>query len=112
MGDPLSSLTPDPIRCRKIRCYPANRQHMDLRYPCPAESKPKLCYPPAEPPWMASGEDFGSSGVESQHRASEIIGNTIFGNIDNLLSQGHDMDYIAGHYTGADPLSVLSKSRI
>ncbi len=45
---------------------------------------------------MASGEDFGSSGVEN--RVSEIIGNTNFGNIDNLLSQGHDMKYIARHY--------------
>ena len=34
----------------------------------------------------------------SQNRVSEIIGNTNFGNIDNLLSQGHDMDYIARHY--------------
>ena len=31
-------------------------------------------------------------------RASEIIGNTNFGNIDTLLSHGHDMDYIARHY--------------
>ena len=30
----------------------------------------------------------------SRKRASEIIGNTNFGNIDNLLSQGHDMDYM------------------
>ncbi len=34
----------------------------------------------------------------SQNRVSEIIGNTNFGNIDNLLSQGHDMEYIARHY--------------
>ena len=34
----------------------------------------------------------------SQNRVSEIIGNTNLGNIDNLLSQGHDMEYIAGHY--------------
>jgi hypothetical protein len=34
----------------------------------------------------------------SQSRTSEIIGNTSFGNIDNLLSQGRDMKYIAGHY--------------
>ena len=34
----------------------------------------------------------------SQNRVSEIIGNTNFGNIDNLLSQGRDMDYIARHY--------------
>jgi len=31
----------------------------------------------------------------SRKRASEIIGNTNFGNIDNLLSQGRDMEYIA-----------------
>ncbi len=29
-----------------------------------------------------------------QNRISEIIGNTNFGEIDNLLSQGHDVDYI------------------
>ena len=34
----------------------------------------------------------------SQNRISEIIGNTSFSNIDNLLSQGHDMEYIARHY--------------
>jgi len=34
----------------------------------------------------------------SQNRISEIIGNTNFGEIDNLLSQGRDMDYIAAHY--------------
>ena len=32
------------------------------------------------------------------YQKSEIIGNTNLGNIDNLLSQGHDMDYIARHY--------------
>jgi len=34
----------------------------------------------------------------SQNRVSEIIGNTNFGNIDNLLSQGRSMYYIARHY--------------
>ncbi len=34
----------------------------------------------------------------SQNRVSEIIGNADFGNIDTLLSQGHDMEYIARHY--------------
>lgn len=34
----------------------------------------------------------------SQNRISEIIGNTNICNIDNLLSQGHDMEYIARHY--------------
>ena len=40
----------------------------------------------------------------SQNRVSEIIGNANFGNIDNLLSQGHDMDYIARHYNMDLPL--------
>ncbi len=31
----------------------------------------------------------------SRKRASEIVGNANFGNIDTLLSQGRDMDYIA-----------------
>ena len=34
----------------------------------------------------------------SQNRVSEIIGNTNFGNIDNLFSQGRSMEYIARHY--------------
>jgi len=34
----------------------------------------------------------------SRDRVSEIIGNTKFGEIDNLLSQGREMDYIARHY--------------
>jgi len=34
----------------------------------------------------------------SQNRVSEIIGNANFGNIDTLLSQGHNMEYIARHY--------------
>ena len=33
-----------------------------------------------------------------RNRISEIIGNTIFGIIDTLLFQGHDMDYIGKHY--------------
>ncbi len=34
----------------------------------------------------------------SRNRVSEIIGNTNFGEIDTLLSQGRYMDYIARHY--------------
>ena len=34
----------------------------------------------------------------SQNRVSEIIGNDKFCEIDNLLSQGRNMDYIARHY--------------
>ncbi|MBW2663745.1 MAG: hypothetical protein JRD93_17650 [Deltaproteobacteria bacterium] len=41
----------------------------------------------------------------SQNRVSEIIGNTNFGNIDNLLSQGHDIEYIARHYNMDIPLA-------
>jgi len=41
----------------------------------------------------------------SQNRVSEIIGNTKFGNIDNLLSQGHDMKCIAKHYNMDLPLA-------
>ena len=40
----------------------------------------------------------------SQNRVSEIIGNTNFGNIDNLLSQGRSMEYIARHYNMDLPL--------
>ena len=34
----------------------------------------------------------------SQGRVAQIINNTNFGEINNLLSQGRDMSYIAGHY--------------
>ena len=40
----------------------------------------------------------------SQNRVSEIIGNANICNIDNLLSQGHDMEYIARHYNMDLPL--------
>jgi len=33
----------------------------------------------------------------NQQRISQITNNTSFGNIGNLLSQGHDMEYIASH---------------
>jgi len=33
-----------------------------------------------------------------QQRISQITNNTSFGNIGNLLSQGHNMEYIASHY--------------
>jgi len=46
--------------------------------------------------WRACPQEKISEKVGlSQNLVSEIIGNTNFGNIDNLLSQGHDMDYIA-----------------
>jgi len=41
----------------------------------------------------------------SQNRVSEIIGNTNIGNIDTLLSQGHDMEYIARHFQMDLPLA-------
>ena len=34
----------------------------------------------------------------TQGRVAQIINNTNFGEINNLLSQGRDMDYIASHY--------------
>ncbi len=56
-------------------------------------------------------EKISESVGLSQNRVSEIvgntkiIGNTNFGNIDNLLSQGHDMDYIARHHNMDLPLA-------
>ena len=41
----------------------------------------------------------------SQNRASEIIGNANFCDIDNLLKKGHDMEYIARHYNMDLPLA-------
>jgi transcriptional regulator with XRE-family HTH domain len=34
----------------------------------------------------------------SRNRISEIVGNTSFDNIDTLLAQGREMEYIAAHY--------------
>ncbi len=42
----------------------------------------------------AAGADAEVVGI-SRNRISEIVGNTIYGNVDTLLSQGHDMDYTA-----------------
>ena len=41
----------------------------------------------------------------SRNRASEIVGNTNFSEIDTLLSHGRDMDYIARHYNMDIPLA-------
>ena len=41
----------------------------------------------------------------SRNRISEIVGNTNIGNIDTLLSQGHDMEYIARHLRMDLPLA-------
>ena len=37
-------------------------------------------------------------------RVAQIVNNTNFSEIDTLLSQGHDMDYIARHYNMDLPL--------
>jgi hypothetical protein len=34
----------------------------------------------------------------SRGRVAQIVNNTNFGKIDNLLTQGREMDYIARHY--------------
>ena len=39
----------------------------------------------------------------SRGRITQIINNTNFGKINNLLSQGHDMEYIARHYNMDQP---------
>jgi len=46
---------------------------------------------------MDSEKNLRNNWIEPKS-CTEIIGNTNLGNIDNLLSQGHDMDYIARHY--------------
>jgi hypothetical protein len=45
----------------------------------------------------------------SQNRVSEIIGNANIGNFDNLLTQGHDMEYIARHFQMDLPLAWALK---
>ena len=46
---------------------------------------------------VQKGEEIAEMVGLSQNRVSEIVGNTKFGEIDNLLSQGRNMDYIARH---------------
>ena len=41
----------------------------------------------------------------TRRRVAQIINNTNFGEINNLLSQGRDMEYIAGHYNMDLPLA-------
>lgn len=93
----------DPVKNRTIWGNTANSQFLGLGYWRQAEGEQKHHYPPAEPPWIASGKDFVNNGL-SQKRISEIIGNANFGNIDTLISQGHDMEFIAGHYNMDLPL--------
>jgi len=45
-----------------------------------------------------SPEKIAEAVALSRTRTSEIVGNANFGKIDTLLSEGHDMDYIASHY--------------
>ena len=45
----------------------------------------------------------------SRNRVSEIVGNANIGNIDTLLSQGHDMEYIARHFRMDLPLAWALK---
>ena len=54
---------------------------------------------------MDAGGEIAEMVGLSQNRVSEIIGNTKFGEIDNLLSQRRDMDYIARHYHMDMPLA-------
>jgi hypothetical protein len=44
----------------------------------------------------------------SRNRALEIVGNTNFSEIDTLLSQCHDMDYVARHYYMDLPLCAFA----
>jgi len=46
---------------------------------------------------MDAGGEIAEIVGLSQNRGSEIIGNPKFGEIDNLASQGRNMDYIARH---------------
>ena len=45
-----------------------------------------------------SQEKISETVDTSQGGIAEIINNTNFGEINNLLSLGRDMDYIASHY--------------
>ena len=45
----------------------------------------------------------------SRNRVSEIVGNANIGNIDTLLSKGHDMEYIARHFQMDLPLAWALK---
>ena len=39
----------------------------------------------------------------TQGRIAQIVNNTNFGKINNLLSHGHDVEYIARHYNMDQP---------
>jgi len=43
-------------------------------------------------------EKISETTKMTQGRIAQIINNTSFGNINNLLAQGHTMEYIAAHY--------------
>jgi len=44
-------------------------------------------------------EQIAEKAGVNQQRVSQITNNTKFGDIGNLIAQGHDMEYIAKHYS-------------
>ena len=57
----------------------------------------RLAYPPSF--WRGwTQEQIAAVVGISQGRVAQIINNTSFGKINNLLTQGREMDYIARHY--------------
>jgi hypothetical protein len=52
-----------------------------------------------------SQEQIADIAGMTQGRVAQIINNANFGEINNLLSQSHDMEYIARHYNMDIPLA-------
>ena len=83
----------------------ANDQFLDLRYLSTPKGQPKHHYHPIKPPCLSAvllggctQEQIGAVVEISQGRVAQIINNTSFGKINNLLTQGRERDYIASHY--------------
>ena len=84
----------------KIRGNRANGQFLDLRYLSARKGQPKHHYHPITPPFLSAvfvaewrgwiQEQIAELVGLSQNRVSEIINNTIFGKIGNLLCQERD----------------------
>ncbi len=69
---------------------------MDFGYKGSTKSRDAKILRPSRLGWTQ--EQIAKVVGLSRNRVSEIIGNANFGEIDTLLSQGLDMDYIAKHY--------------
>jgi len=78
----------------------ANDQCLDLRYLSARKGQPKYHYHPLKPPFLSAvfvaewrgwiQEQITKVVVVNEQRISQIVNNTIFGKIGNLLCQERD----------------------